>query len=388
MTMDTTPRLQVPVWTQERVARAALLATCGAGEPGLSALVHDRGAAEVWHALSTSQDDRAWVRRAHQLDPQSLPGNTAAAGARFVIPGDAEWPSALADLDQVTWQRMGGEPLGLWLRGRGSLPQCLGQPVAIVGSRACSSYGQAMASDLAAELALPDPGSGQPPRCIVSGGAYGIDLAAHRAAVAVQGHTVAVLASGVDRPYPVAHAPLFEQIASGCVLVSECPPGAHPTKPGFLQRNRLIAALSVGVVVVEAGVRSGALNTISWANALGRVAMAVPGPVTSSLSQGPHRLIRDAQAVLVRDARDVAQLLGPTVAADPIEPRPARPWDGMDEHTLAVHECLPSRGGLRVDEVVSRTGLSAGTVLAALEELREAGLIALALDGRWRVDRA
>lgn len=376
-------------WDANRRARAALISACGSASPALADLVRERGAIAVWRALAESTEERPWVRRAAQVDEYRLADLTAAAGARFVVPGDPEWCSRLDDLDQVVWQQMGGAPLGLWLRGPESLDECLGEAVAIVGSRACTSYGQNVAADLAADLALGASGIGSSGRCVLSGGAYGVDVAAHRAALAVGGHTVAVLASGVDRPYPVGHAELFAQIAARSLLVSEVPVGSTPTKQGFLQRNRLIAALAVGVVVVEAGARSGALNTTSWSNALGRVTMAVPGPVTSSLSTGPNRLIWDAQAVLVRDAADVAALVGPQLDGSVADPRPAdRPLDLLDPDCVAVHECLPARGGVAVDQLVRSTGLAPGTVMAALDELRDSGLVVLTGDGRWRVDRA
>ncbi|MES6323209.1 DNA-processing protein DprA, partial [Cutibacterium acnes] len=201
---------------------------------------------------------------------------------------------------------LGGPPVGLWTRGHADLANRVANCVAIVGSRAATSYGQDVASELAFDLArrsdIPDHTSWT----IISGGAFGVDVAAHRGALAARGCTVSVQAGGLDQLYPRGNTAVLEQVACGGALVSEVPPGAHPTKPGFLARNRLIAAMSSGVVIVEAGIRSGALNTTMWANALMRPVMAIPGPVTSSMSAGTHRLIRDNQAVLVRDADDVS----------------------------------------------------------------------------------
>ena len=174
--------------------------------------------------------------------------------------------------------------------------------VAMVGSRAATGYGEHVAMSIASELA--DRGE-----VIVSGGAYGIDGMAHRAAIAAGGQTIAFLAGGVDRFSPMGHESLLQTITQHGAVVSELPPGSAPTKWRFLQRNRLIAALSHGTVVVEAGVRSGSLNTASHSLALGRPTMAVPGPVTSPASAGTARLIREYGATLVTSATDIAETL-------------------------------------------------------------------------------
>jgi DNA processing protein len=216
-------------------------------------------------------------------------------GLSFVIPGDDDWPEGLDDLFDET-------PAGLWVRGDRSTLHFLntGASVAMVGARAATSYGEHVAMELSSALVQ----TGAP---IVSGAAYGIDGAAHRAALAAGGTTIAFLAGGVDRPYPAGHRELIDRIVRDGAVVSEVPPGSAPTKWRFLARNRLIAAASRAMVVVEAGWRSGSLNAAAHAKNLGRPVMAVPGPITSAASAGCHRLIREGIATLVTSADEVAQ---------------------------------------------------------------------------------
>ena len=252
---------------------------------------------------------------------------------------------------------------------------------------------------------------------MVSGGAYGIDGAAHRGALAAGGGTVAVLAGGVDVPYPRGNAALLERIAEEGLLVSEGPPGAAPTRRAFLIRNRLIAAMSCGTVVVEAALRSGALNTATWANACLRVVMAVPGPITSPLSAGTHRLLRDAEAVLVTGAADVVATLAPLLPAavervqpvltglDPADPAPGHrqalrgapvggsavvgpdPRADLDESALLVLDVLAPVRATGLGAVLAATGLSPGAALAALGRLCGSDA-AESTDGGWRLSRA
>ncbi|MCS5720957.1 DNA-processing protein DprA [Herbiconiux sp. CPCC 203407] len=214
--------------------------------------------------------------------------------AQFVVPGDPAWPEGLADLGPHA-------PIALWVRGDLSHLRGPGEAVALVGSRDATNYGEHVAMDLAAGLS--DRGFS-----IVSGAAYGIDGIAHRAALASSGTTIAYLAGGVDRLYPSGHGDLLRRIIDSGAVVSELPCGAAPTRWRFLQRNRLIAATSVATVVVEAGHRSGSLNTAGHAAALGRALGAVPGPVTSVNSAGCHRLLREYDAVCVTSAAEVAEL--------------------------------------------------------------------------------
>ncbi|VXC24979.1 putative DNA processing protein DprA [Microbacterium sp. 8M] len=264
--------------------------TQGAGDAGDRAVVdRDRPAAA---ALRDAR--RRWAPRL-AAEPHLAALRTAVRiGARLLLPTDREWPVALADLGAHA-------PRGLWLRGDAT---ALGDPgVAIVGARASSSYGEHVAGDLAGELAAEG-------LVVFSGGAYGIDGTAHRAALRAGGRTIALLAGGVDRPYPSGHAQLFERIAASGALVSEVACTVAPTKWRFLARNRVISALAGATVVVEAGARSGSLNTAGHAAELGRPLGAVPGPITSTTSAGCHRLLRDYDARCITSAADVRELLG------------------------------------------------------------------------------
>ena len=221
---------------------------------------------------------------------------------------------------------------------------------------------------------------------VVSGGAYGIDVAAHRGALAVQGPTICVLANGVDVAYPRGNAAILDRLAGDGLLVSELPPGTTPTRMRFLSRNRLIAALSLGTVVVEAALRSGARNTASWALGCHRPVMAVPGPIHSALSEAPHLLIRNGQAMLVTSAEDVLEMISPagqTHLADPIRRRPARPTASTPTR-LAVYEAIPARRRISAGEIALVAGVSMPTCLAQLAELERADLIDGGAEG-WRV---
>jgi DNA processing protein len=238
----------------------------------------------------------------------------AAAGARLVVPEHPEWPAeAFAAFDAAGSAQV-APPLALWVRGPGRLDELCGHAVAVVGARAATSYGAHVAAELGSGLA--DRGC-----TVVSGAAIGIDGAAHRGALGVDGATVAVLACGVDRVYPASHELLLERIAASGLVVSEYPPGGVPGRHRFLVRNRLIAGLAVGTVVVEAGLRSGAQRTASDALSLGRAVMAVPGPVTSAMSVGCHRLVRDG-ALLVTRSDEVLEAVAPIGAhlAGPPDP--------------------------------------------------------------------
>ncbi len=218
---------------------------------------------------------------------------------------------------------------------------------------------------LPAELAA---GLAERDAAVVSGGAYGIDGAAHRAALAADGFTVAVLAGGVDVSYPAGNAALFHRIAKEGLLVTEYPPGLRPQRHRFLTRNRLVAALSGATVVVEAGARSGAANTAAWARALGRGVCAVPGPVTSSASVGCHILLR-AGATVVTRAEEVVELIGHAGELAPDEERPSSRLDGLAESETT---CLRRASGPRCahrrrdrGRVRFATDAGAGTVVDA-----------------------
>ncbi|MFT4299457.1 MAG: DNA-processing protein DprA [Aeromicrobium sp.] len=300
-----------------------------------------------------------WVRRAADLPVEDVVRAGDAAGARWTVPGDDDWPGALDDLDGVA--EPGQRPWGLWVRGCGALEA--GRAVSVVGARDCTTYGAQVAGDLGADLA--DRGW-----TVVSGAAFGIDACAHRGALAVAGRTVAVLACGVDVPYPRAHAALLERIAEeGGWILSEHPPGSTPFRHRFLTRNRIIAALGAGTVVVEAALRSGSLNTLRWSDRLGRLSMAVPGPVASAQSGGTHQAVRSGEAVLVTSAKDVAEELNGVGWAD------CDPSDVLTEAARRAYALLPQSG----------TGVSAGAMadlLGASQRTARSALILLERRGR------
>lgn len=224
-------------------------------------------------------------------------------GGRLVTPEDDEWPAALLDCLPSGSDKVGDvPPVALWVRGNRSLREATDRAVAVIGARASTEYGNHVATGIAGDLA----GSGW---TVVAGAAFGIDAAAHRAAMAVGGVTVAVMACGLDRPYPFAHDRLLDAIADDGLVVTEYPPGTAVRRQAFLDRNRLVAALSQAAVAVEAGLRSGTASTLRWAERFGRQVFAVPGPVTSATSRGCHRFIADGEAQLATCADDIRRVL-------------------------------------------------------------------------------
>jgi DNA processing protein len=252
----------------------------------------------------------------------------ARVGAQLVTPEHPLWPTSTDDLDR-------GAPLALWLRGDPARLPLLSRSVALVGARAASGYGEHVALESAAGLS--DRGF-----AIVSGGAYGVDAAAHRAALSSDQLTVAFLAGGVDRLYPAGNDLLLKRIARDGLLIAELPPGSTPTRWRFLMRNRLIAAVSSATVVVEEGARSGSLNTAGHAAHLGRPLGAVPGPVTSKASEGCHRLIREYAATCVTTPDEMAELADPLGAlCDSALPRTAALRPGSDDSRARAPEGGP-----------------------------------------------
>jgi DNA processing protein len=340
------------------------------GDPAVVELVGARGAEGAWTAILEGALGEPAAERAARV-PVGLAERLAAeAGARFVIPGDDEWPPGLDDLAHAeSIQRRGGEPFGLWLRGPGHLAHLMERSVAIVGSRASTAYGNGIAADLAADLV-------ERGVTVLSGGAFGIDAAAHRGALAAGGPTVGVLANGVDVAYPPGNSSIFDALARDQLLVSELPPGAHPTRVRFLARNRLIAAMARGTVVVEAALRSGARNTAGWALACGRPLMAVPGSVYSRASTAPHLMIRNGQAVLVTSAADVMEMISDIGQATlAMAQGPNRATDALTETQLAVYEAVPARRRAAVGDIALAAGVSVPSCLGALSALESAGMV-------------
>ncbi|MER5210774.1 DNA-processing protein DprA [Streptomyces sp. NPDC002838] len=318
--------------------------------------------------------DKRWaglLARAGRAEPRRDLAVARNAGVRFVRPGDGEWPGQLDDLGDA-------RPLGLWVRGRASLRMWALRSVAVVGARACTEYGAHMAATLAAGLA-------ERGWVVVSGGAYGVDGAAHRGALSAGGATVAVLACGVDRPYPRGHTQLITRIAEQGLVVGELPPGDHPTPSRFVLRNRVIAALTRGTVVVEAAYRSGSLVTARAAQRLGRHTMGVPGPATSGLSAGVHELLRQ-EAVLVTDAAEVVELVGDMGELAPDRRGPVLPRDLLEAAARRVLAALPGHRPATADEIARGAQTTQDDAIARLYELRSLGYVERHDDG-WKLTR-
>lgn len=389
------------------VARVALSAACEPGDTDAVSLVAALGASSVLNAVTGDVGPQQLRRTLESSDVQAAPSvsrlhdalarwrgrlpagpvwapveRAARVGARLVTPEHPLWPASVDDLDS-------GAPLALWFRGEPDRLPLLSRSVALVGARAASGYGEHVALESAAGLS--DRGF-----AIVSGGAYGVDAAAHRAALSSDQVTVAFLAGGVDRLYPAGNDLLLKRIARDGLLIAELPPGSTPTRWRFLMRNRLIAAVSSATVVVEAGARSGSLNTAGHAAQLGRPLGAVPGPVTSKASEGCHRLIREYAATCVTTPDEMAELADPlgawrerpaheTVA---VEPTPdagrARAPEGAPDARVRAE--LSAARGRTVSDLAERTGLGTAAVTAALGRLSALAAAEEGFDG-WRCRR-
>src|SRR5690606_9787315 len=303
-------------------------------------------------------------------------------GARAVIPEDEEWPHRLDQLVTICdptgrdpIERDAAPPLCLWVRGPWRLDEALDSSVAVVGARAATSYGIHVAREIGYGLAERE-------WTVVSGGACGVDAYAHRGARAAGGVTVAVLACGIDRAYPASHAGLFDQIAEEGLLVSEWPPGAEPFRHRFLIRNRVIAAMACGTVVVEASARSGSLATLRRAGQLGRHRMAVPGPVTSAMSVGCHEQLRDLEVHLVTGVPHILDLVGRIGTALAVPARgPRHPRDELGPVEQRLLEALLVRKPLPTETVAARAGVGIRDAMRLLPDLADRGLARRRGDG-------
>jgi DNA processing protein len=359
--------------------RAARMRLSQLAEPGDERLGRALGADSAQGVLARIEgNDRALPGVEHyrsRLGVAPLDDSWAGREGRYLIPGDGEWPTQLSALGPAA-------PWGLFVVGA-ELRVAAARSVAVVGARAATQYGLHVASDLATDLASRG-------WAVVSGGAYGVDAAAHRGALAAPGPTIAALAFGVDVAYPRGHASLFARIRDeGGVLVSEFPPGATPTRPRFLTRNRIIAALTRGTVVVEAAHRSGALNTAAVARRLGRPVLVVPGPVTSAQSVGCHRLARgDDPARIVTDAAEVIEEVGLIGELAPdLEPL-ARVRDSLDPTSLRVLEAMPSETAITVGDLSVAAGVDLDITGGVLLRMVASGLVREAVSGFIRVPGA
>ncbi|MFF0473067.1 DNA-processing protein DprA [Streptomyces sp. NPDC004284] len=370
-----------PAPSGERLARATLSRAVEPGDEHAGRWLREYGATGFLDRLLHTGGDTSpfpgtgatrvasWRRRAAAARPGHDLDTVHALGGRFLVPGDTEWPRQLDDLGDA-------RPLGLWVRGPADLRTWALRSVALVGARACTPYGAHTAADLAAGLSRQG-------WVVVSGAAYGIDGAAHRGALAAGGATVAVLACGIDTPYPRGHDRLIRRVAEQGLVVGELPPDSHPTPSRFILRNRVIAALTRGTVVIEAQHRSGSLVTARAAGRLGRHVMGVPGPVTSALSAGVHELLR-GDATLVTDADEIVELVGEIGRLAPARRGPVLPRDLLAPATAHVLEAVPARGPTPTTVVARRAGTTPDDTLAKLYELHSLGFVERHGEG-WRL---
>jgi DNA processing protein len=362
-------RLRIKVPPGERAARIAwarlveprdrqaldLMAQVGPEQALESVDLHDRLGQRLLPRVETLDVARDF-EIAHRLE------------ARILIPGDDEWPQGLASLADP--------PLCIWVRGPLDLAAHTERSVSVVGARAATQYGVRQSGEIAAGLV-------ERGFAVVSGAAYGIDGAAHRGALAAEGATIAFTAGGIDRPYPRGHDDLFARLWREGLVATEVPPGSAPTAVRFIARNRMIATVSQGTVIVEAGLRSGSLNTARTANDTNRLVCAVPGSVESAVSAGCHELIRNGEATLVTDASEVAELVGPLGDVAPVKRGASRAGDEHDAAHRAVYAALPVRKAATVEELARRCGQSTSDVLAALGVLELSGLARRSLGDGW-----
>jgi len=370
---------------EELVARAAWSGIAEPGDRLAGVLVHAFGAAEALRAALaapgvegmlarlraegvTDVDEKQvgdalerWRPRLPMPNALQAMRQAARVDARLLVPSDPRWPTGVDDLGEHA-------PLALWVRGDDAALAALPRSIALVGARAATGYGEHVTMEASAGLV--DRGY-----AIVSGAAYGIDGMAHRAALASHGQTVAFLAGGVDRFYPSGHDALLTRIVEQGAVISELPCGQAPTKWRFLQRNRLIAAASRATVVLEAGWRSGSLNTAGHACELGRPLGAVPGPVTSAASAGCHRLLRDYGAVCVTNPDQMAELAPLDLAPTLFDPRD----EGLADRSLELTrltDAMSARSPRAAADIAARSGLPLDTVRALLGRLELDGDVA------------
>lgn len=360
----------------DRLARVALSKVLEPGAPAGLALVAELGAECTWRHLvaegatievreSERQVGEDACLRVADLDPERELAQAESQGIRFVVPGDHEWPATLETLSGLPLIQGRGEvPVGLWVRGPMLLTE-LQHSVSVVGSRAATTYGADAAFEISGSV-------GRAGVVTVSGGAIGIDYAAHDGALKAGGRSAVVLAGGVDRPYPSRHRQLIAHLAKEHAVISEAAPGASHLRTRFLGRNRLIAALTTGTVVVEAALRSGALNTANWADRLSRLVMGVPGPVTSAPSQGVHQLIRSGAATLVTSGAEVLELIGaPGEYLLEVPRATPRPRDQLSHRQRQILDAVPVSEPKPVDSIARTAGIGVRETHASLGRLAD-----------------
>jgi DNA processing protein len=336
-----------PRWWTPRLGEREVLVSLAATPGPLPAAV------ATWLAEGR---DPASLLRPYSPDPASVVARLDALGVRLLLPGDQGWPLAATPPD----------PPCAWLFVAGPAPPEAAASVAVVGGRRASPLRRAAAHSIGAGLARAG-------WCVVSGGAVGVDAAAHAGALDAGGRTVVVLGCGLDVPYPRANTGLFARVRAAGTLASEHPPSAPPRAAHFLPRNRLIAALSAAVVVVEAAEDSGSLSTARAAGSrgVGHV-LVLPGAPWDPGAAGCNQLIRDG-ATLVHSLTDILEELGATVGGDGTSANPA--WSGLDPPARAVLTALIDGQLLSPGRLAAATDLPPAALDAALLDLELTGLV-------------
>jgi DNA processing protein len=384
----------------EGLSRIALACLVEPGNRELGQLVRARGVQDALdgvldgRAVTGSLADAVASRLVAADVPLTVLGAHAVAsraletadrlGARIVTPADDEWPRQVEDLALIS--REDGErehrnvdpPLCFWVRGAAPLRETLEKSVAVVGSRAVSSYGQHVTREFSFGLARQG-------WTVVSGGAFGVDATAHRTALGAGAATVAVLACGIERPYPAAHSSLFEQIAEQGLLLTEWPPGAAAYRMRFLTRNRVIAAATRGTIMVEAGTRSGARNTLTYARLLHRPAMVVPGPITSAMSVGCHAELRKPGTILVSRCDQVIEEIGPIGELAALDRGPERAEDALDSTARRLLDAVLPRKAQGAEQLAAVAGVSGLEARRALPMLVAHGFVVVNEAGKYRL---
>jgi DNA processing protein len=330
-------------------------------DPPLARSIAAKGAKTALEIITLSSvakpSERRRITRLNQIQSiEQIKHQLAQHRLKYITPNDESWPEQLNQLELST-------PIGLFIKGDERVLSDIS--VAIVGTRNASSYGARITQELAFELATIG-------YTIVSGGALGIDVIAHHSTLLAHGTTVCVQANGLDDFYPKSNKEVINRICENGAVISEYPPGRTPNKSQFLDRNRIIAALAGGVVVVEAPRISGSLSTANHASKLSRMVMAFPGEISSENSLGTNELIKTKQAEIITQANDVIELLAPLGQA-PLPPEEIMNksiFDGLSDQAKLVFETLPLRGGYEVAEIAQHSGLDRVSVISVLSELQ------------------
>lgn len=351
-----------------RTDRDALIALAHIAEPAdavIGGLVDDLGPMAVVDLIATEasglRNGPALRARLERVDLALARSQAEQGDIRIVDRTHPQWPHRLDDLGVR-------RPFALWCRGPLDIDAGLARSVAVVGARASTGYGEAVCRTWCAVLV--DHGL-----TVASGGAYGIDAAAHRATLTAGGRTCCVLAGGVDVPYPRGHTHLISTIAGRGLVLSESPLGEQVRRQRFLTRNRLIACLTSATLVVEAAHRSGSLATAHAAAELNRPVLVVPGPVTSPMSAGCHRLLREGSATVAATPDDVLEMVSEIGAHLPAEP-PRSIRDDLSTTESRVLDAFPAHAAAGFHELMLSTGLPVDDIAAAIGPLLRRGLIA------------